>query len=106
MDFAGRYMYWAVFYEDFKNIDIIKIGPRPLTPRHGLACLLNFAEQAGWAKLGRQGGLSDQKTEMGFIIRVEKLSFRESASKIHDVVGTPSWETFENFDITKNWKLS
>ena len=53
-------------------------------PKLGLPCLLNFADQAGWAKLGRWGGLSDQKTEMDFIIRVEKLSFSEFASKIHD----------------------
>ena len=62
----------------------------PIDAQGGLPCLLNFADQAGWAKLGRRGGLSDQKTEMGFIIRVEKLSFWESASKIHDVAGTPN----------------
>ena len=59
-------------------------------PKLGLPCLLNFADQAGWAKLGRRGGLSDQKTEMCFIIRVEKLSFWESARKIHDIAGTPT----------------
>ena len=37
----------------------------------------------------RRGGLSDQKTQMSLIIRVEKLSFWGSASKIHDVAGTP-----------------
>ena len=35
-------------------------------------------------------GLSDQKIKMGFIIRVEKLSFWELGSKIHDVVATPT----------------
>ena len=59
-------------------------------PKLGLPCLLNFADQAGWAKLGRRWGFSDQKTEMGFIIRAEKLSFWESARKIHDVAGTPN----------------
>ena len=52
-----------------------------------LACLLNFAEQASWAEPVRRGNLSDQKIEKGTFIRVEKLSFYESAVKIHDIVG-------------------
>ena len=87
---AGRYIFCTVFHEDLKNVNFFKIGSCPSTPKLGLPCLLNFADQAGWAKLGRRGGLSDQKTEMGFIIRVEKLSFWESAGKIHDVAGTPN----------------
>ena len=36
---------------------------------------LNFAEQASWAELVLPSGLSDQKINLGFIIRVENLSF-------------------------------
>ena len=72
---AGGYIFCTVFHEDFKIVIFLKIGSCPSTPKLGLPCLLNFADQAGWAKLGRRGDLSDQKTEMGFIIRVEKLSF-------------------------------
>ena len=72
---AGGYIFCTFFHEDSKIVSFIKIGPRLSTPQHGLACLLSFVEQAAWAKLGRLGGLSDQKTKMNFIIRVEKLSF-------------------------------
>ena len=72
---AGGYIFCTVFHEDCENVIFLKIGSCPLTPKLGLPCLLNFADRAGWAKLGRRGGLSDQKTEMGFIIKVEKLSF-------------------------------
>ena len=88
---AGRYIFCTVFQNIKKCKFFSKLdhAHRPSLACH-LPCLLNFADQAGWSKLGRQGGLSDQKTEMGFIIRVEKLSFWESASKIHDVAGTPT----------------
>ena len=72
---AGRYIFCTVFHEDLKNVNFFKIRSWPSTPKLGLPCLLNFADQAGWAKLGHRRGLSDQKTEMCFIIRVEKLSF-------------------------------
>ena len=72
---AGGYIFFTVFHEEFKNVNFFKIGSFPSTAKLGLPCLLNFADQEGWAKLRRQGGLSDQKTEMGFIIRVEKLCF-------------------------------
>ena len=50
-----------------------------------LAYLLNFAEQASWAELACQGGLSDQKVKKGtYYVRVEKLSFSESPVKIRD----------------------
>ena len=44
-------------------------------PEVCLAYLLNFAQKASLADLGRQGGLSDQKVKMGFVIWVEKLKF-------------------------------
>ena len=55
-----------------------------------LACLFNFAEQASSAEPTRRGDLSDQKITKGTFIKVEKLSFWESAVKIRDIVGTPS----------------
>ena len=54
------------------------------------ASLLNNWAQATWALHVRPGDSSDQKIEMGFIIRVEKLSFLEICSNFHDVVATPS----------------
>ena len=41
----------------------------------------------------RRLGLSYQKIEIGFSIRVEKLSFCKSAIKIREVVGTPTVHT-------------
>ena len=55
-----------------------------------LACLLSFVEQASWAELVRQGGLSDQKIKKGTFAWVEKLSFWQSSVKIRDVAGTPT----------------
>ena len=46
--------------------------------------------QATWAELVRRGGLSDQKIKKGTFLRIEKLSFWESALKICDVAGTPT----------------
>ena len=37
-----------------------------------------------------RGGSSDQKIEIGFIIRDVKLSFLEICSNFHDVVATPN----------------
>ena len=36
-----------------------------------LACLLSFIEQASWAELERQRGLSDQKIKKGTFVRVK-----------------------------------
>ena len=55
-----------------------------------LACLLNFAEQASWTELVRQGGLSDQNINKDGLVRVEKRSFWEPPVKILDAVGTPT----------------
>ena len=55
-----------------------------------LAFLLNFAEQVSCAEFVRRGDLFDKKTKKGAFIRVEKLSFWESAIKIRDIVGTPN----------------
>ena len=46
--------------------------------------------QAAWAEFARRGSLSDQKIKKGTLLRIEKLSFWESAVKICDVAGTPS----------------
>ena len=54
------------------------------------ASLLNNWAQATWALRVRPGDSSDQKIEMGFIIRDGKLSFLEICSNFHDVVATPS----------------
>ena len=89
-DWACWYIYWTTFRKDFKNVNFIKLGPCSSTRKLCLACLLNFADQASWAEFARRGDLSDQKTKKGTFIRVEKLSFWESAVKIRDVVGTPS----------------
>ena len=43
--------------------------------------------------------MSDQKIEVSFIIKVEKLSFWESAVKICDIVGTPT-KSIENLRRT------
>ena len=40
-----------------------------------LVCLLSFVEQASWAELARQGGLSDQKIKKGTFVRSGKLNF-------------------------------
>ena len=56
-----------------------------------LACLLNFAKQAScWAELERGEDLSDQNVKKGSFLKVEELSFRESAVKIRELVGTPN----------------
>ena len=49
------------------------------------ASLLNNWAQATWALRVRPGDSSDQKIEMGFIIRDVKLSFVEICSNFHDV---------------------
>ena len=41
-------------------------------------------------KNSSQGGLYDQKVKMSFVIKVEKRSFREKATKIYDIVCTPN----------------
>ena len=79
-----------MFPKDYKNIFFFKIGHTQSTHKLCVACLLNFVEQASWAELVHRQGLTDQKIEIGFIIRVGKLSFCELAIKIHDVAGTPN----------------
>ena len=62
-------------------------------PREHTECpasLLNNWAQATWALHVRPGDSSDQKIEMGFIIRDGKLSFLEICSNFHDVVATPN----------------
>ena len=56
-------------------------------PRAHTECprsLCSVVEQASWALRVRPGDSSDQKIEMGFIIRVQKLSFSEICSYFHD----------------------
>ena len=53
------------------------------------ASLLNNWAQATWALRVRPGDSSDQKIEIGFIIRDLKLSFLEICSNFHDLVATP-----------------
>ena len=81
-------VFWTVFHEDLKNVKLTKVRPCPKTPKLGMACLFNFAEQAGWAKCGPQRGLYDQKIKMSFIITIEKLSIWESISKICDHISS------------------
>ena len=53
---AGGYIFCTVFHKDLKNVNLFKIGSCPSTPKLGLPCLLNFADQAGWAlSLGVEG---------------------------------------------------
>ena len=54
------------------------------------ASLLNYWAQATWALRVRPGDSSDQKIEMGLIIRHVKLSFLEIFSNFHAVVVTPT----------------
>ena len=50
--------------------------------------------QATWAELVRRQGLSDQKIKKGTFLRIDKLSFWESAVKICDIAGTPNLDRF------------
>ena len=59
--------------------------------------------QAAWAELVRWGGLSDQKIKKGTFLRIEKLSFWESAVKIRDVAGTP--KLHQSFEVSENSSL-
>ena len=60
------------------KVNFIKIGHYPSTHKLRLICLLNSAEQASWKPLVRPRGSSDQKIEMGFTMRVKKLSLSEN----------------------------
>ena len=79
---------------DETHFDIL-IGwiPRPHTECP--ASLLNNWAQATWALRVRPGDSSDQKIEMGFIIRDGKLSFSEICSNFHDIVATPNVYVFK-----------
>ena len=65
-----------------------KIGPFPLP--FNARVLRGLPEQFSWVGLRAEVEF-DQKMKMGFLIcRDQKLSFWETAVKIHEIVGTPS----------------
>ena len=71
-NYAGRYIFSTVFHEDFKNVDFIEIRPHPplvVQAWPDFTCSILLIKKSSW---------------------VEKLSFIESASKVHDVVDTPN----------------
>ena len=59
-DYAGQYIFDTVFHEDFINVDFIKIGPCPSTPK--LACSILLSRQAG-PILGIEGGCLIKKSK-------------------------------------------
>ena len=58
--FSAIYKFCTIVLKGFKIVGFIKIGQCPLMHKSCLACLLNFAEQAGWAELVRWEGLSEK----------------------------------------------
>ena len=98
---AGWLIFWTIFCKDFKDVEIFMIKQFPLTRKLCLACLLPFFEQASWEELACQGGLSNQKTNKGTFVRVEKIGFWQSPVKIRDVVATP--HVHEN--MVENWQF-